>query len=405
MVNRFKLLCPTLQQGQYYTVSQLTTSDINHSKAPALVLLNRCLSIKVRFLGVNEQSLKRLIGTQVILIGSSTNTTCGTINSVSLDFDLENQTYTVPCPATSEPTLAVFLYDDFKLSDDNGRLIMRIVEVSVSGVTRYYFFFPVTLGSVALSPSGFHMLFCWFLLWQVDLVAFDIEGRKEYDEEISGVVMPPTSSGYACLCVCACVRVRVPNPNQTLTVSPNTSRAPKLRIVSNERHPDFNVFRFPNLSSLFFINSLTPTPIGITFQQPKRSCRREKGGNRMKIFSKSSSFLSPRICPRSFVRVPIGTFLFRINTLRFPHKPRSVFTFAQSTVYGVLAAVTPPLKPTSLHHKSDRQKSPITQQLGRVNGSLTSQVLPRQWYNTTRAVPGSICYQYNSHQPSKHTHA
>eukprot|EP00116_Pleurobrachia_bachei_P010287 sb/3470549/ len=38
-------------------------------------------------------------------------------------------------------------------------------------------------------------------------------------------------------------RTPKPNPNQTLTVSPNPSRAPKLRIVSNERHPDFNVFR------------------------------------------------------------------------------------------------------------------------------------------------------------------
>eukprot|EP00116_Pleurobrachia_bachei_P018503 sb/3478765/ len=28
----------------------------------------------------------------------------------------------------------------------------------------------------------------------------------------------------------------------TLTNSPNPLRAPKLRIVSNERHPDFNVF-------------------------------------------------------------------------------------------------------------------------------------------------------------------
>eukprot|EP00116_Pleurobrachia_bachei_P012013 sb/3472275/ len=40
-----------------------------------------------------------------------------------------------------------------------------------------------------------------------------------------------------------------PNPNQTLTDSPNTSRTPKLRIVSNERHPDFNVFRHTCLMS------------------------------------------------------------------------------------------------------------------------------------------------------------
>eukprot|EP00116_Pleurobrachia_bachei_P006863 sb/3467125/ len=46
--------------------------------------------------------------------------------------------------------------------------------------------------------------------------------------------------------MCARLSVAVntdkPNPNQTLTDSPNPSRAPKLRIVSNERHPDFNVF-------------------------------------------------------------------------------------------------------------------------------------------------------------------
>eukprot|EP00116_Pleurobrachia_bachei_P011674 sb/3471936/ len=86
-----------------------------------------------RFQGVDESSLMRLIGTQVILIGSSTNTTCGTIDSVSLDADLENQTYTVPCPATSEPTLAVFLYDNYKDSTENKGLviIMRIVEVMI----------------------------------------------------------------------------------------------------------------------------------------------------------------------------------------------------------------------------------------------------------------------------------
>eukprot|EP00116_Pleurobrachia_bachei_P013260 sb/3473522/ len=39
------------------------------------------------------------------------------------------------------------------------------------------------------------------------------------------------------------------------------------------------------------LNSLTPTPIGITFQQPKRSCRREKGGNCMKNLKYPSNLL------------------------------------------------------------------------------------------------------------------
>ena len=85
-----------------------------------------------RFGGVAESTLKRLKGTQVSLIGPSTNTTCGTIDSVSLDVDLEHQTYTVPCPPTSEPTLAVFLYDALREPTDTaGYLIIRIVEVMI----------------------------------------------------------------------------------------------------------------------------------------------------------------------------------------------------------------------------------------------------------------------------------
>eukprot|EP00116_Pleurobrachia_bachei_P015721 sb/3475983/ len=97
--------------------------------------------------------------------------------------------------------------------------------------------------------------------------------------------MPPTSSGYVCLCVCACacVCVCVCCQGEDLFVAP-------------EYIESIAVGRAHHLVVM---------------------------------------------CARSFVRVPIGTFLFRIDTLRFPHKPRSVFTFAQSIVYGVLAAVTP----------------------------------------------------------------
>ena len=85
-----------------------------------------------RFGGVSDTSLKRLKGTQVSLFHeSSARTTCGTINSVSLVADLEHQTYTVPCPATSEPTVAVFLFDGVREPTDNGYLVIRIVEVMI----------------------------------------------------------------------------------------------------------------------------------------------------------------------------------------------------------------------------------------------------------------------------------
>ena len=77
---------------------------------------------------------KRLLGTQVSLIGATTNTTCGTIKSVSPELSLEAQTYTIPCPTTKEPTLAVFLYDNVvEESWDKPRdqMIMNIAEVMV----------------------------------------------------------------------------------------------------------------------------------------------------------------------------------------------------------------------------------------------------------------------------------
>ena len=87
-----------------------------------------------RFERINNASLKRLIGTQVSLMGASKNTICGTIDSVSLVFELLTldelmpQTYTVACPA--EPTLAVLLYDDLK-DIYYDQIIMNIVEVMV----------------------------------------------------------------------------------------------------------------------------------------------------------------------------------------------------------------------------------------------------------------------------------
>ena len=81
----------------------------------------------------------RLLGTQVILIGSTQNTTCGTITSVNPNgTSLSDQTYTVPCPSTEELTEAVFLYDDeMERTHDAtySHLIMSIAEVAVIGTT------------------------------------------------------------------------------------------------------------------------------------------------------------------------------------------------------------------------------------------------------------------------------
>ena len=63
-------------------------------------------------------------------MGASKNTTCGTIDSVSLVAELNHQIYTVPCPA--EPTMAVLLYDDVKDSSEYyDKIIMHLVEVMV----------------------------------------------------------------------------------------------------------------------------------------------------------------------------------------------------------------------------------------------------------------------------------
>ena len=83
------------------------------------------------------QRAERLLGTQVSLLGATTDTPCGTINSVNSELSLVAQTYTIPCPTTKELTLAVFLYDEvieeyWDKSRDN--LVMEITEVMVYGI-------------------------------------------------------------------------------------------------------------------------------------------------------------------------------------------------------------------------------------------------------------------------------
>ena len=79
--------------------------------------------------------VRRLLGTQVILIGPTTNTTCGTINSVNSNgTSVADQTYTVNCPGTAESTQAVLLYDneiEGTTDLEAEELVMNIAEVRV----------------------------------------------------------------------------------------------------------------------------------------------------------------------------------------------------------------------------------------------------------------------------------
>ena len=59
--------------------------------------------------------------------------TCGTINSVNEGASLATQTYTVPCAATTEPTLSVSVWDKVQATGDNKnyKFTMNIAEVMV----------------------------------------------------------------------------------------------------------------------------------------------------------------------------------------------------------------------------------------------------------------------------------
>ena len=73
----------------------------------------------------------RLLGTVVSLIGATSNTTCGTINSVNSNGEsVSDQTYTVFCPATTEKTNAVLLSDNV-MEQPGDDLVMNIAEVMI----------------------------------------------------------------------------------------------------------------------------------------------------------------------------------------------------------------------------------------------------------------------------------
>eukprot|EP00116_Pleurobrachia_bachei_P011162 sb/3471424/ len=74
----------------------------------------------------------RLLGTKVSLIGATSKTLCGTINSVSSNGQsLSDQTYTVPCPATTEKTNAVLLSDSVREETFDSGVIINIAEVMI----------------------------------------------------------------------------------------------------------------------------------------------------------------------------------------------------------------------------------------------------------------------------------
>ena len=78
------------------------------------------------------RSSQRLAGTKISLLGATTKTTCGTISKINSNRkSVDDQTYTVSCPTTTEPTVAVFLYDETTANGDSGKIVMNIAEVMV----------------------------------------------------------------------------------------------------------------------------------------------------------------------------------------------------------------------------------------------------------------------------------
>ena len=73
---------------------------------------------------------KRLIGTRITLIGETTNTICGTIETVQEDL---STAYTVICPPSTELTLQVRLDDETSLYGDLNRTVMQIAEITAFG--------------------------------------------------------------------------------------------------------------------------------------------------------------------------------------------------------------------------------------------------------------------------------
>jgi hypothetical protein len=98
--------------------------------------------------------LARIAGTEVRLLGATQNTTCGSINSPSGEKNENDQTYTLQCPATEEPTLSVFVIDHNVPSSE----AMHLSEVMVYGQPGKYifphifFFFLFFIFSEYLSP-------------------------------------------------------------------------------------------------------------------------------------------------------------------------------------------------------------------------------------------------------------
>eukprot|EP00116_Pleurobrachia_bachei_P004976 sb/3465238/ len=73
----------------------------------------------------------RLLGTEITLLGTTTSTTCETINSVKPNGEsIEDQSYSVFCPAATELTITVRLYDGVATANSDV-IIMNIAEVIV----------------------------------------------------------------------------------------------------------------------------------------------------------------------------------------------------------------------------------------------------------------------------------
>ena len=77
----------------------------------------------------HDFSRDRLLGTTVLLVGATSTTTCGSIDTTNQDAtSVEDQTYTIPCSQDTEKTVSVRLED--ALGTGN-QIVMQIAEVIV----------------------------------------------------------------------------------------------------------------------------------------------------------------------------------------------------------------------------------------------------------------------------------
>eukprot|EP00116_Pleurobrachia_bachei_P015434 sb/3475696/ len=89
-------------------------------------------------------SRDRLLGTTVLLVGSTSTTTCGSIETTNQDAtSVQDQSYTIPCSHDAERTISVRLENNGQLT--GGQIVMQIAEVTVLAIIVFKFKFTHNL--------------------------------------------------------------------------------------------------------------------------------------------------------------------------------------------------------------------------------------------------------------------